>query len=330
MKIHLAALFLLLILCSCDKNSTYKYKDAIISTTPINFEEVNSEYDDYNSTAPGFGESFPLCFSTNRRSGGGEFDFLYIPIQIYFSKSTGEITVGEIKNSNSDFLIQSTEIKNALRKINSSYNELGPYMTQNFSNSKKNMIIFANDESGNFDIKFTHNSDSMNYDSISPISFLNSEFDDYYPTFNKDSSQIYWCSNRNGQFDIFNVELDHSLDLINKLHDQTEKRVRSINLLNSSANDKCPFIMKDFMVFSSDRAGGFGGFDLYYSEKINGEWSEPKNLGPEINSKHDEYRPIVHPMGYEFMNDLMIFSSNRPNGLGGFDLYYVGIDKINL
>ena len=31
---------------------------------------------------------------------------------------------------------------------------------------------------------------------------------------------------------------------------------------------------------------------------------------------------------YEFNNDFMIFSSNRPGGLGGFDLYYVGIPDI--
>ena len=43
----------------------------------------------------------------------------------------------------------------------------------------------------------------------------------------------------------------------------------------------------------------------------------------------DEYRPIIRPQEWGFTNDLMIFSSNRPEGLGGFDLYYVGIDKLN-
>ena len=35
----------------------------------------------------------------------------------------------------------------------------------------------------------------------------------------------------------------------------------------------------------------------------------------------------MNAFGYE--NDLMVFSSNRPGGLGGYDLYYVGIDKIS-
>tara|TARA_R110002012_G_scaffold252147_1_gene430755 strand:- start:600434 stop:601363 length:930 start_codon:yes stop_codon:yes gene_type:complete len=307
----------------------YNYHEATISVLPKNFEAVNSEFDDYNSAAPGFGESFPLCFSSNRRSSGGEFDIIYKPIYIYFSKETGELTVEEIKNSNSDYLINSAEIDKVLRKTNSSSNELGPYMTENFHSSGKLLLLFANDESGDFDIKFIHDLNNQDYDSIYNVPILNSPFDDYYPTFNKDSSQIYWCSNRNGQFDIFNVELDNSHDLVDKLNDQSDKSIRKIDALNSSANDKCPFIIKDFMVFASDRAGGFGGFDLYYSENINGEWTEPQNLGSRINSEHDEYRPIIHPMGPDFTNDFMIFSSNRPVGLGGFDLYYVGIDKVD-
>jgi len=37
--------------------------------------------------------------------------------------------------------------------------------------------------------------------------------------------------------------------------------------------------MDSLMVFASDRAGGFGGFDLYYSRLQNGKWSAPVNFG---------------------------------------------------
>lgn len=86
------------------------------------------------------------------------------------------------------------------------------------------------------------------------------------------------------------------------------------------------------MVFVSNRPGGMGGFDLWYATFNGTSWSEPKNFGSKINTPYDEYRPIViKPQGsfdsFEFVNDLMIFSSNRPGGKGGFDLYYVGINK---
>lgn len=80
------------------------------------------------------------------------------------------------------------------------------------------------------------------------------------------------------------------------------------------------------LVFSSDRPGGLGGYDLYYSFKTGEGWTEPENFGPSVNSEYDEFWPVVSD-SWEFSNQLMIFSSNRPGGLGGFDLYFTGIPK---
>jgi hypothetical protein len=60
--------------------------------------------------------------------------------------------------------------------------------------------------------------------------------------------------------------------------------------------------------------GGFGGYDLYVSENINGEWSLPENLGPVINSMGDEITPY-------FDGSTMFFASNYLHGLGGFDIF---------
>lgn len=85
------------------------------------------------------------------------------------------------------------------------------------------------------------------------------------------------------------------------------------------------------MVFVSDREGGYGGFDLWYSYYNNGVWSEPVNFGEKINSEYNEYRPVAFTamQGYQSNNfDVMIFSSDRPGGKGGFDLYVVKIDNM--
>ena len=42
------------------------------------------------------------------------------------------------------------------------------------------------------------------------------------------------------------------------------------------------------LFFASDRPGGFGGMDLYYVTIKNGQYSEPINLGPDINTAGDE------------------------------------------
>jgi outer membrane protein OmpA-like peptidoglycan-associated protein len=69
------------------------------------------------------------------------------------------------------------------------------------------------------------------------------------------------------------------------------------------------------LYFSSNREGGFGGYDLYYVEKINGFWGEAINLGKYVNSLDDEMFPYV-------ANDTTLyFSSNGHIGYGGADIY---------
>ena len=51
-------------------------------------------------------------------------------------------------------------------------------------------------------------------------------------------------------------------------------------------DDNGPAVTPDgnLLLFTSDRPGGVGGYDIYVSRKIDGIWSTPKNLGPKVNS----------------------------------------------
>ncbi len=51
------------------------------------------------------------------------------------------------------------------------------------------------------------------------------------------------------------------------------------------------------------------------------------NFGAVINTAFDEYRPILFNKEVDNDRDMMIFSSNRAGGKGGFDLYFVGVIK---
>lgn len=73
------------------------------------------------------------------------------------------------------------------------------------------------------------------------------------------------------------------------------------------------------LYFASRRLGGYGGSDIYVSHmQANGRWSEPENLGPEINTKGDEFSPFIHAD-----NQTLYFASNGLPGYGGDDLYVV-------
>ncbi len=71
------------------------------------------------------------------------------------------------------------------------------------------------------------------------------------------------------------------------------------------------------LYFVSDRAGGFGGTDIYKCVKLpTGRWSKATNLGPTINTKYNEDAPFMHPDGVT-----LFFSSNGHKTMGGFDIF---------
>jgi len=71
------------------------------------------------------------------------------------------------------------------------------------------------------------------------------------------------------------------------------------------------------LYFSSNREGGYGGFDIYRVVLLpNGEWSLPKNLGSSINTSYDDDAPFIHPDG-----KTLYFSSKGHQNMGGYDVF---------
>ena len=81
------------------------------------------------------------------------------------------------------------------------------------------------------------------------------------------------------------------------------------NMINSEYDEIDPFIAPDesYLIFLRRSNEGFGGVDLYISFKNkDGEWTESKNMGSNINSEASEFCPTVTPDG-----KYMFFTSNR-------------------
>jgi tetratricopeptide (TPR) repeat protein len=71
------------------------------------------------------------------------------------------------------------------------------------------------------------------------------------------------------------------------------------------------------LIFASDRPGGFGGLDLYESKLgDDGEWGEPVNMGPEINTPFNEDRPFLIKNGR-----ILYFASQGHYNMGGYDIF---------
>lgn len=69
--------------------------------------------------------------------------------------------------------------------------------------------------------------------------------------------------------------------------------------------------------FSSNREGGYGGFDIYRVVKLpTGDWSLPINLGPTVNTKYNDDGPFIHPDG-----KTLYFTSEGHKNMGGYDIF---------
>lgn len=73
------------------------------------------------------------------------------------------------------------------------------------------------------------------------------------------------------------------------------------------------------LYFSANFPDGFGGKDLYKSEKTNHSWGAPENLGSKVNTAGDEDFPFIHS------NGALYFSSNGHGGLGGLDVFMINL-----
>lgn len=92
-------------------------------------------------------------------------------------------------------------------------------------------------------------------------------------------------------------------------------------------NSSQPFVTSDgkFLLFSSDRSGGYGKFDLWYCTlREDGSLGQAVNFGPTINTEDDERAPY-----YNSLTKKLLFSSNGRVGFGGLDFFESEGDLVN-
>lgn len=143
---------------------------------------------------------------------------------------------------------------------------------------------------------------------------VNSRYWDSQPSFSIDGKTLYFTSNRpggKGGKDIWKTTLN--------ANGQWGKAINMGDSINTPQDETCPFIHYDdqTLYFASNGHIGMGGFDIFYSRKLNDTtWSMPTNIGYPINTSGEEMNLIVGAGG-----KMAIFSSDKLEGYGGQDLY---------
>ena len=331
MKSSVIKYTILLIICgslafnqSCKKDKeVFKFKYGIFPTDIINLSDLNSEFDDYNTDAKVLQGQISIVFSSSRKSGGGQFDLEQGAIPFTYDRMTGEFQYS-MSMTNDSFT------QSLIDKVVTPRDDFGPHRFFCTIDGFEYLILSSENTSGDLDFYYIKNlptlgSNTPEIQGPYPINLLNTASNDAYISFNQNFSSAYFSSDRGGNFDIYTHNfLTESDKTLSDQLDMSYVASVKVDSVNSSEDDKCPFIHKNVMVFASNRLGGLGGYDLYYSILKDGKWCAPINFGPTINTPDDEYRPILGT-ATDFKNSYMIFSSNRPGGKGGFDLYFKGI-----
>lgn len=103
-----------------------------------------------------------------------------------------------------------------------------------------------------------------------------------------------------------------------ELNCEDAELIRTID--EASANSTMPFIAQingdEYLFFASDRKGGQGGLDIWYSKSSNGVFINPENVGAIINTEDNEITPF-------YKDNQLYFSSTWHKGFGGFDIFSI-------
>ena len=143
---------------------------------------------------------------------------------------------------------------------------------------------------------------------------INSRFMETTASITPNGKTLYFASNRNsgyGGMDIYKAEMQSD-----------GKWGKPENLgpsVNTAFDEDAPFIHPDSktLFFTSNGHNSMGGYDIFKTNHVGGQWREPENLGYPINTPTDDnYFTLTAngKMGY--------FSSERKGGQGGQDIYY--------
>ncbi len=201
-----------------------------------------------------------------------------------------------------------------LDEVNSGYDDRDPFPTES-------ALYFVSNRpggSGGLDLFIARRvGDSFGEPEPLPPG-LNSPGDERRPSLTLEEDSLLFSSNRSdpgalGGFDLYLAKKSNG-DAFGAFGDAAP-----LIPLNTRFDDLDPFLWPDGsrIVFASDREGGQGGLDLWWTSWTGTDWLAPETLA-ELNTVDDERSPSTTQGGFS-----LVFSSERPWGAGLSDVYRV-------
>ncbi|HZL37092.1 MAG TPA: hypothetical protein VFC78_17365, partial [Tepidisphaeraceae bacterium] len=128
---------------------------------------------------------------------------------------------------------------------------------------------------------------------------FNSGQQQYEPSISPDGTELYFARGKPGRnADIF----------VSYRRNNQWTAPEPLAAVNTQYDELGPRLTADgkFLLFYSDRPGGYGGYDIWACRRTASGWGKPFNLGPQVNSEFNEFTPDPTPDGKH-----LIFATNR-------------------
>ncbi|MCX6230677.1 MAG: OmpA family protein [Bacteroidetes bacterium] len=152
-----------------------------------------------------------------------------------------------------------------------------------------------------------------NWTAAEVVDLGSEDYDYVHPAISGDELTLYFASNIPdglGEFDIWVAKRD-------KKTKPFDKPVNMGPNINSAGKEMFPTLRYDTtLYFSSNGRVGFGGYDIFKTSKVNGEWTPAVNMGIPVNSNGDDMSMVFYPDG-----ERGFLASNRAGGRGGDDIW---------
>jgi len=157
----------------------------------------------------------------------------------------------------------------------------------------------------------------VDFKAINSGSVVNSSAEDYAPTLNSDETTMYFTSRREGStggFKDTDNKYFEDIWVVNKVDGQWGEPQNMGSNINTNQHESNIGLSPDgntLYIYHTENNG-----DIYYSEKKGEEWSEIESMGSDVNTEHQETSIYQSSNG-----SYMFFTSSRPGGEGGLDIY---------
>lgn len=255
----------------------------------------------------------PNFISTEEQEFGSVFNT--DGTEFYFAVDIGpryEIRFSELKSG------EWTKPKTILSDDVYGYND--PFL----SNDEQRLYFISNraldgvGDKKDIDVWYVERTDSTWSAPINAGEAINTKGDEYYISFTDDGT-MYFASDGHTRKDT--SRKDHDIYYSQMLNGVFHKPVALPATINTEGYEADVFVAPDesYLIFCSDRKGGYGRGDLYISFKnADGAWTEAKNMGDRVNSENYEYCPFVSKDGRH-----LFFTSNQ-------DVYWIDTNVIEL